>query len=200
MSSGVDTPSTQHSIDPETVKAIKHEIDEAQAGIARTYDAIYKSYGVILPIVTAILAFAAKDLQIHDARTPIAGTVFVIVVCLSGLWSQVMWMDLLRYARFKYVVLMPRFYRATNQPEARSYMDWTSGVSVRFWIPIHLFQVGCLAILVVTHVTLIAGCDRPWLELLSLTFVVALVISTVAVILEGAAVVRQIRSVATEGG
>lgn len=175
--------------DDPKLQAILHESSAIQEGIDRTYSAIYTSFGVVLPAVIGVFVFLARETKPVDE--PILATLFIIVFVLGSLWSQSMWMELLRYVRYKYVVLMPRLYRASSQTGEPNFLEWSGKRSLWSWLPILLFNLGALVVLVGAHVAFVLPGDR-WLEAVSLGFILMAVVASVTVLVEARRVEREI--------
>jgi hypothetical protein len=164
------------------VQAIVHESEQVQSAIERAQNALYTSSGVILPVLTGAFVVAAKGTAVVVLPIGVLGLIFVITVSLGGMWSQYLWMELLRYTRYKHLVLLPRLYAATGQ-NGRNFLQTFGKQSVRMKLPILLFNVGCLIVLVATHVAFVSY-TAWYLQVLSIAFIVSVVITTLAVFIE----------------
>lgn len=143
------TGSTTHS--EAELKSILVELDAMQAGISRTYGAIYTTFGVVLPALVGIFTFTAKDLKFSAAEMPKVALAFILVFSLGGLWAHSVWMELIRYSKYKYSVLMPRLYRVAGRNHEANYMEWISRRKGLSGHSILAFNLGCWAVLLTVH-------------------------------------------------
>jgi hypothetical protein len=170
--------------DPVLVDAIIHESEQVQSGIDRAQNGIYTSFGVVLPAVFGLFLFFAGDKRPEDTDIPpnIAALLFVMAVSLGGMWSQNLWMELFRYTRYKHAVLLPRLYQATGQSSRTNFLQTVPRTAL-MQLPVNLFNLGCLVALIGVHVKFIG---RTWpVAAISIAFILAVVVSTIAVIVEG---------------
>lgn len=180
---------TEPLSDP-ALKVMLHEADAIQGGINRSYGAIYTSFGVAMPALIGIFAFAAKDFRFTGRELPYVAVAFVMVFALGGLWAQSLWMELLRYVHYKYAVLMPRLYHGTSRREL-NYLQWSRQRSAQRGFPILLFNLASWLVLLTVHAAFIA--TAPWfLNVLSAAFIVAVTASTIAVMREARLVAHAI--------
>lgn len=170
--------------------ALLQEAADIQEGVQRTYSAIYTSFGVILPAVIGVFVFVAKEDKAPLDHAMLA-TAFVVVFALGSLWSQSAWMELLRYVRYKYVVLLPRLYAASSQGEQPNFLQWSGRRTLLSWLPILLFNLGALTVLLCAHFGFVTS-GRLALQAVSLSFIIAVSIGSVAVIIEARQVEKEI--------
>jgi len=165
------------------LKAILHEAEAIQAGVNRNYNAIYTTFGVVLPALVGIFALSAKDLKFDSALMPKVALIFVMVFSLSGLWAQSLWMELLRYVRYRYIVLLPRLYRATGQLADQNFLQWSGRRTPRNSSAILLFNIGCFAVLLLVHIAFMSAAPIA-LQMISILFIAAVTASNIAVMRE----------------
>jgi hypothetical protein len=125
-------------------KAISKEIDEVRKGIERSYAAINTLFGLVLPVALSFFIFVAKDES--KIETPVLAFIFIALLSMAFIWSQIQWIELLRYVRYYYVELMPRFYRVSGQANSRSMMEWIGPRRTIDWLPMLIFNIGCLGL------------------------------------------------------
>lgn len=120
------------------------------------------------------------------------------MLTLGTIWTQNSWMDLLRYVRYKYLVLMPRLYAASGQDSRESFLPWSGRRSLRSWLPSHLFILALLGLVLgVFFTTVVPGGYA--LIVTSLFFIAISAASTLSVLLETQALEREILA-RKEGG
>jgi hypothetical protein len=175
----------------EALKVILNEAESVQKGIDRSYGAIYTSFGIIMPGLLGVLAFAAKDLKFDDKQMPIVALAFVIALSLGGLWAQSTWMELLRYVRYKYVELMPRLFAAGGMAEEPNYIQWSGPRSFRMALPIFLFNISCWVVLVLVFIAFLRKASG-FEQAIAIAFIVAAMISSGAALAEGYKIEREI--------
>lgn len=176
--------------DDPKLEAILYEATEIQAGIERSYGAIHTSFGLVLPALIGVFAFLVETES--SIEPEVLATLFILVFTLGSLWSQSSWMELLRYVRYKYVVLVPRLYAASGQGGSPSFLQWSGRRGAVSWLPIRLFNLGALVVLVVAQMGYVQPSDRWQLAALGWCFIGAVVASSVAVFVEAGRVEREI--------
>ena len=162
-----------------TFDSLTKELDLVEGGIQRAQSAIYTSFGVVLPAVLSIFSFVAKDTTgINQERLV---TIFVAVVCISAIWVNNLWIELLRYARYKYVSLMPRLLRAAGRAGEETMQEFSGSRSVRAWLPAVLLNFAILAFLLIAEMGVVRTAA---LHAICALFVVLAVLAFAAVLLE----------------
>jgi hypothetical protein len=175
-------PETSQPSHDDLVKALIHESEEVQSGVARAQGALYTSSGVILPLLTGVFVIAAKEnLQLPALR--VLALVFVVTLALAGMWSQYLWMELIRYTTYKHLTILPRLYEATGQANRPNFLDVVGKQSITAQLPILLFNIGCFVVLITVHVALVSQLRWP-LQVVSLAFMSAVVLTTLCVFRE----------------
>jgi len=121
------------------LKALLHESDVIHQSMQRIYNAMYTSFGVVVPAVISIFVFIAKEQQAVDAsRVAVA---FIAVFALGSLWVQNLWMELFAFVKYRYLNLQPRIYAASGQTSEQNFLEFTGVRSKLSWAPIMLFNV-----------------------------------------------------------
>jgi hypothetical protein len=173
------------------LQAILKEVEGARAAMERSYGAIYTSFGVVLPALAGIFVFLARERVAAGSDESWYGALFIVILSLGAMWSQNLWMELLRYARYYYVELLPRLYAASGQGGRRNFLEWSGRRSLRSWLPILLFNLGCIAVLVAVGCKYLAAASR-WVQVGSGALVLAACCSVVAVLIEARKVEEEI--------
>ena len=175
------------ALDTEYVKALIHESEQVQSGVDRSQNALYTSSGVIFPILTGLFVLAGREKTTSGISFDILALLFIVTVSLGGMWSQYLWMELLRYTSYKHAVLLPRLYAATGQHQSLNFLQTAGRQTLVARLPILLFNVGCFAVLIIAHVAFVAHLAAS-LQIISVVFIVAVVVSTLAVFKEAESV------------
>lgn len=128
----------------DAVTVILKEIDEVRKGIERSYTAINAIFGVIFPAALTFFIFIGKDEG--KLEKPVLAFMFITLISMSFVWSQVQWMELLRYVRYYYRSLMPRLYEASGQADERDFLKWSGPRTYTEWLPMLLLYSGCLGL------------------------------------------------------
>lgn len=182
------------------VEAIVHESEQVQSGIERTQNGIFTSFGVVLPAILGVFLFVGEGNNVR-IPPPLVAAILIVVVSLGGLWSQYLWMELFRYTRYKHVHLLPRLYAATGQSDHPNMMQLYGRRSLLMALPINLFNAGVLVVLIAAHFALVKTTTLDGrfdlLPYLTGAFILAVISSSIAVILEGARLERSFRSAGT---
>jgi len=155
------------------------ELDMIEGGIQRAQSALYTLFGVVLPAVISVFVFTAKE-QSSVSHEHLA-TIFVVIVTLSTVWANCVWIELFAYARFKYVVLMPELYRVSGRADAKNMQQFSGSRSLREWMPTIVLNSGILAFLVIVEVNFVKNLQAI---IVCSAFLIGGIISAAAVIAE----------------
>ena len=172
-------------------EAVKLELEDVQASIQRTYQSIYTAFGVIMPALVGIFVFAAKEAPPAAPKGSVAtldvsllATVFILIFAFGSFWTQNMWMELLRYVRYKYVRLMPRLYALSGQTNEKNFVQASGRRTFVSWVPILLLNVASLVIQAGAYLQFIEPAQSHYMNAVVIAFIVAGSISTMAVFTE----------------
>ena len=111
-------PETFQPSHEDLVKALIHESEEVQSGVARAQGALYTSSGIILPLLTGVFVIAAKE-----AISPPALRVLALVFVVTPHWRNVVTVSMdgtysLHYLQtFGRPASPLRGYRSSKSPE-----------------------------------------------------------------------------------
>lgn len=174
MSASVDEAILRRTFD-----SLMKELDLVEGGIQRARTAIYTSFGVVLPAVLSIFVFVLKDATGIDQQQLV--TIFVAVVCISAIWVNDLWIELLRYAHYKYASLMPRILRVAGRTGEPTMQEFHGPRSLRTWLPALVFNVAIFAFLLIAQAAVVR---RPELHAACALFLLLAVIAFAAVMFE----------------
>ena len=164
--------------DSPKLKALLHESDVIHQSMQRIYNAMYTSFGVVVPAVISIFVFIAKEQSAVDAsRVAVA---FIAVFALGSLWVQNLWMELFAFVKYRYVNLQPRIYAASGQTSEKNFLEFTGTRSKLSWTPIMLFNVLAESFMISVLLEFVPRCH--WEFLLCSFFILAALVATVLVI------------------
>lgn len=159
------------------------EVEEIRAAIEATRGAIYTAFGVVLPGVVGVFVLASGHGKEPVGNPSTLAAAFVILTGLGVMWTQNLWMELLRYVRYYYVVLMPRVYQASDQASLPNFLEWSGRRSLRSWVPVWLFNLGALVIVIGVYRGYVTS--PGWsLHATCIGFIAGMIVSWAAVMLE----------------
>ena len=186
-------------------EAVKFELDDVHTSIQRTYQSIYTAFGVMMPALVGIFVFAAKEAPPAAVKGPAAksaldvsllATVFILIFAFGSFWTQNMWMELLRYVRYKYVRLMPRLYALSGQTNVENFVQSSGRRTFVNWIPILLLNVASLVIQAGAYLQFIRPAEQFAMDAVVIAFIIASSISATAVFVEAHRVEEEILNIA----
>lgn len=128
-------------------ESIANEWSYIESGIQRTQDSIYQAFGIVLPAsITAFGLILTKNDNV-DIRN-VVPLVFIVLVSATIMWTCSLWMELLRYYRYKYVSLLPELYAVSFREGQRNMMVFQSGQGNSSLMPALLLNVSMLIFLI----------------------------------------------------
>lgn len=128
-------------------ESISTELSYIESGIQRAQASIYQAFGIVLPVsISAIGLILSKE---HKGNIQSAvPLVFIVLVTATIIWTCCLWMELLRYYRYKYVSLLPELYSVSCREEQRNMMVFLSSQGESSWMPAILLNLSTMIFLV----------------------------------------------------
>lgn len=126
-------------------QSIINELIWVENGIQRAQSSIYTSFGLVLPgSLTAFGWILSKNI----GENPVSVVILLILISATIMWACSLWMELLRYYRYKHVRLMPEFYEISTRTTRKNMMVFEAGQSKRSWLPALLLNVSVFIFLI----------------------------------------------------
>jgi hypothetical protein len=127
------------------LEVLLKELDEIRSAKESARSAILSMYGIVFPGLISVFVFVADRGTGPTFSPEILTTICVILGSLGTIWTQFLWIEYLGFVRYYYLELLPRVYETSGQTHRLSFLEWSSPRTARQWLPLLLFNVGCLA-------------------------------------------------------
>jgi len=124
-------------------QSIVSELSWVENGIQRAQSSIYTSFGLVLPGTLTVFGWILSN---NTGENP--ALILLILISATIMWTCSLWMELLRYYRYKYVRLMPEFYEVSSRSTKKNMMVFEAGQSKRSWLPALLLNLSVFIFLI----------------------------------------------------
>ena len=124
-------------------QSIVSELSWVENGIQRAQSSIYTSFGLVLPGTLTVFGWILSK---NTGENP--ALILLILISATIMWTCSLWMELLRYYRYKYVRLMPEFYEVSSRSTKKNMMVFEAGQSKRSWLPALLLNLSVFIFLI----------------------------------------------------
>lgn len=133
--------------DPDLLlKALLHESDHVQGAIARMNSTIHTLFGLTLPGVLALALYSASNESTH-LPIDVLGIAISGIVTIALLYSNGLWIELFKYAHYKYAVLHPRISEVVGCREEPNFAQHLARTTESItWLPTIVFQLMTLTL------------------------------------------------------
>ncbi|MCH9648647.1 MAG: hypothetical protein K0U98_10435 [Deltaproteobacteria bacterium] len=122
------------------LKVLLQENEHVQSAISRNTTAIHTLFGIVLPAVFGVAAFSASKGSTY-LPADIAGFVLAGAVSAAWIYNCGLWVEVLKYLRYKYLVLQPRLYALGNLEGQKNFLQYLATTTEPIsWLPSFLFQ------------------------------------------------------------
>jgi hypothetical protein len=128
-----------------TFQSIVNELSWVENGIQRAQSSIYTSFGLVLPGSFTVFGWISSK---NTWENPVPAVILLILISATIMWACCLWMELLRYYRYKYVRLMPEFYEVSSRTTKKNMMVFQAGQSKRSWLPALLLNLSVFIFLI----------------------------------------------------
>lgn len=178
------------------LKVLLHESDHVQGAISRLVSTLNALFGVVLPAAFGVVLFSAGRGDQHFSPD-VLGFALIGIVSLALIYSSSLWVEALKYIRYKYTQLHPRMYRLIGRSEEPNFVQYLASTTEGYaWLPSVLFQGVVISFgWALSFLMIEFEAPSPWRNLLLLgagLLTTAAAISAVGVWLFGRRVMGQI--------